>query len=624
MDSTLARRDDSRRARQSPRTSGAGRLASWSCVLLVAAAWPLPALALDDAGASTFRGAERRYPQYRVPPEERIRVPHVEPEPPPPTPIRAEGPTFAIERFRVVGNTLLPFSAIEEALARYVGPDKTLEDVEEARNAVQELYASDGFLTVAVTIPQQTLAGGIVRLDVIEARIGDVAVTNDGIDWFGEAQVRRALRHTVPGAVLRREDLEDDMLRANAYRDLRVRPRLEGGDEPGGVDVELVAEDRIPLHVDVEFNNRHTPGSPKLRQSVGLTYSNLWRLGHEAGVRYEFSPNPAEFDDVQIWAGTYRAPMPWNERDSLLLYAAKSDTTSNVIGATGGLFALGDGLNVGARYRLALPDLPGLVEHSLTFGIDRKDVTNTVAQGSLSIETPLLYYPLTFSWDGARLGDHSFSTLRLGASFNRTGWFGGDEKDQFQVNRGGPDPDDRVDGDYELYSLTLAHAARLPAILGTLAAGRLVPLPEPERPFDEDWSFGFLVRGQVADQPLVATEQFGAGGVETVRGFLDREFVGDDAYNFQVEFRTPSWRGVFGGLLEERIQAVAFYDVARLWLQDDATNTETTDLRIQSVGFGLRATIFERWRGEVMLGFPDADTDATHRMRAHFNLAVGF
>ena len=48
------------------------------------------------------------------------------------------------------------------------------------------------------------------------------------------------------------------------------------------------------------------------------------------------------------------------------------------------------------------------------------------------------------------------------------------------------------------------------------------------------------VQGQASDKPLVNSEQFSAGGLGTVRGYLESEELGDNGILGSVELRTPS------------------------------------------------------------------------------------
>lgn len=578
-----------------------------------------------DAGASTFDSSARRYEPVEIDLED-IRVPHVEVDTEASAPGVPEGPLFPIDRFEVTGNTLLTPSQVEKELEPFRGPDKSLTDVEKARDALQKRYEEDGFLTVAVAIPQQTVESGVVRLAVLEARLGRIEIQNAGVDWLGETRVRARLRHTVPGAVLRQSDLQEDMVRANRSPDARIRPQLAAGKEPGFVDVALVVDDKIPLHGSVSYSNSHTPGSPKTRMDASLSYSNLWGIGHEAGIFYQFVPTVSEFSDVQIWAGTYRAPMPWDEEQQLFAYYAKSDTTN--ASATGGdLSILGQGNNSGLRYLLPLP-LPkaepfSLYSHGLTFGADYKDIENAVAAPGASIITPIKYLPFSLTWNGTRAGEQAISNAKVGVNFNFAGTVSGGSTEDFQINRGGIDPDSPVTGTYQIITLGLQHTMRLPGLLQTLAAGRFLDLPRPDKGLLDDWTFDLRSSGQIATQPLIATEQFGAGGVDTVRGYLDRERFGDNAYDLQMEVRAPSFTGFLGGRLQERVQVLAFWDTAELWTLADPTAPRTQS-RLAGAGVGMRASFFDHVNAELFYASPLIHTEESTRPRLQFKVAVGF
>src|SRR5262245_8674753 len=75
-----------------------------------------------------------------------------------------EKPKFDIFEYQISGNTVLPTLAIEKAVYPFLGPGKSIDDVQKAREALEKAYQSAGYLTVFVDIPEQTVEGGIVRL----------------------------------------------------------------------------------------------------------------------------------------------------------------------------------------------------------------------------------------------------------------------------------------------------------------------------------------------------------------------------------------------------------------------------------------------------------------------------
>jgi hemolysin activation/secretion protein len=584
-----------------------------------------------EAGASTFESGAQLYRQKPIRDQD-IPVPPVTvaPAPQPPAMVPETGPggaqlTFKISKFEVTGNTLLSPSRVDSVLTPYVGDNKKIADVQAARDALQKAYEQDGFLAVSVTIPQQTIESGEVHLEVIEARIGSVEVQNDGIHWFSDDYVRELTPSLYPGAILRREDLEADMTRANSNPDLSVRPVLKGGTEPGTVDVNLVVDDRIPLHGGVTVSNDRTPGSPDWRETTDLSYGNLWGLEHEISAFYTVSP--ANINDVQIVGGTYRAPMPWSRDQSLFYYVVYSKTANGLVTAPG-LSALGNGVNMGLRYQISLPTFgaPPEFSHHLSFGLDRKDVTNTVVSSSSSIVTPITYLPFDLDWTGTWFGEIATASLRLGLSFNRTGLIPGDTTENFQENRGGVNPNNPVTGNYQIGSFSFEGALRLLPVLRTLAAGHFIDLPTPESSFSHDWTLNARARGQWASQPLISTEQYAAGGVDSVRGYLQSEVFGDDAWNIQVEIRAPTLENFFGGYLNERAQFCVFYDAAALYtLSTGPTSVPIPQQNLQGYGIGVRAGLFDHINGAFFIAIPRISdpytTAGTTRYHLQFSAA---
>ncbi len=68
---------------------------------------------------------------------------------------------FDIDDFAVQGADTLPQIEIEEAVYPYLGPNKSADDVEKARAALEKAYHDKGFQTVSVAVPQQNVQGGV-------------------------------------------------------------------------------------------------------------------------------------------------------------------------------------------------------------------------------------------------------------------------------------------------------------------------------------------------------------------------------------------------------------------------------------------------------------------------------
>jgi hemolysin activation/secretion protein len=87
---------------------------------------------------------------------------------------------------------------------------------------------------------------------------------------------------------------------------------------------------------------------------------------------------------------------------------------------------------------------------------------------------------------------------------------------------------------------------------------------------------------------LVPGEQFGIGGANTVRGYLEREVVGDQGLVGSVELYAPQFEEPFG-TPQSMLQFLAFVDAGKVWNHQAAWCVGTSTIcPLASFGAGLR------------------------------------
>src|SRR5262249_12633568 len=101
------------------------------------------------------------------------------------------------------------------------------------------------------------------------------------------------------------------------------------------------------------------------------------------------------------------------------------------------------------------------------------------------------------------------------------------------------------------------------------------------------WSLNVGLEGQAANHPLVTLEQFGIGGIATVRPYHEGESYGDLGWATQVELRAPSiklgWIGRPRGL---EANLSAFTDYGSTYYAEPVSGQNSQSL--WGAGVGLR------------------------------------
>lgn len=171
--------------------------------------------------------------------------------------------------------------------------------------------------------------------------------------------------------------------------------------------------------------------------------------------------------------------------------------------------------------------------------------------------------------------------------------------------------------DEDHYWLVRAHASRL-QLLGSFRDTSANGL----------WSLYLRASGQYSPTALVSAEQFAVGGHGTVRGYKERQFLGDSGAAGTVELRSPVVMGLFdrrasgGSAPLDRWQAVLFADAGWYDLQDAYGGKDDHDFLL-GAGPGLRLVLGEHWQGRCDVGFPlERDDDAfdTDTCRVHLSV----
>jgi hemolysin activation/secretion protein len=501
-----------------------------------------------------------------------------------------EEPTFEILDFRIVGNSIFSNQRLQNLLDDLTGPGRTAGDVEKARDILEKYHHEQGYPTVLVNIPEQSAESGIIKLQVIESRTGTTWISDNR--HYSTARILDRVPSLAPGTILHVPDVQRDLNRINRTADLKVMPSMNPGKELGVVDVELKADEKLPLHGSLEISNRAGNNTSELRLNAGIHYDNLWDLDHSISFQYQTSPQ--EPSEVEVFSGSYMLPTPWNPDHTLVAYGVLSNSET----AFGeGFKTQGKGKIIGTRYIVPLTPYEDY-NHNMVAGFDYKkfdETTGSVGSSTGNTNAPVEYFPFSLAYNGS-LPDTGGLTL-WNAGLNMS-FRGAVTRQQNMANKRF-----KAKGNYLDVLLGMERRQKLPAGTGLT----------------------FKLDGQLSDQPLISNEQYTAGGMESVRGYKESEVSGDSALHGVTELSAPDLAPLFK--LGEGFQIIpyTFFDFALLWVNDPQPSQESM-LNLQGTGLGVRATLFRNLEFQLDWGVALAETTyvAYGDSRVHFRVKYQF
>lgn len=498
-------------------------------------------------------------------------------------------PRFAITRYDITGDTLLGPQLLQALTAPYVGPARDFGDIERALDAVQSAYRERGYSMVLVSLPEQELEQGVVRLAVRELSVGKVNIS--GNRHVDEDNVRRALPTLVEGVAPNLAELGQSLKLANENPARKLEVRMSSGEtrETGDtIDAAVLVNDERAWKVSLNVDNSGSGESGKTHAGVVLQHANLWGRDHVLSLQYTTAAEKT--DQMGVYGVGYHVPL-YALGDSLDFFASYSNVDSGTVSA--GIFDLavsGRGATAGARYNQNF-SRQGNYEPKLVYGLDYKAYRNSLQFFGVELGTDVTVHPVSIAYIGAWTLDRGEANLGLTLARNIPGGKHGSQAD-FTLARLGAKAG---------YS-TLRLSAGVNQVLG------------------QDWQWRALVNGQYTPDALVPGEQFGIGGAATVRGFAEREVANDNGANLNLELYTPSWCG--NGY---QCRALAFYDAG--WVRrNHALPGELTSSAIGSAGLGLRI-LLNRY-ANVQLDYAHVvnpgQTARRDGNRLHFRVALSY
>ena len=441
--------------------------------------------------------------------------------------------------------------------------------------------------------------GGVVKIKVIEGTLEDIEVT--GTKRLNPSYVRSRI------SLSKDKPLNLNKVR-EALRLLLQDPLIENiqverndGLTPGGSVLAVKVEEAKTWSVKIDLNNNRQPVIGSFEREVQINQANLLGFGDRLSVAYSNTDGSNGVD------ASYTLPL--NPRNGTLTFkysSASSDflyipsdfsRPSNASGSEAEPEDIeGSFQEYEITYRQPLIQTP-TKEFALSLSATHRD-SEIVALFNNGMELPL-------DFPGANENGEIHATIL------------------------------RFIQEWTQRSRNQVFAARSQLSLGIDALDANITDGDPDGEFfawrgQTQWvrrlarDTLFITRGhlQLADRPLIGSEQIGVGGQSTVRGYRQHQILADNAFLASAELRYPIWRAP---QVQGVLQVTPFVDFGTAWNIRDAGRQPLDPDTLASVGLGLLWSQQDgRLRARLDWGIPlvttDSETDSWQESGVYFSI----
>jgi hemolysin activation/secretion protein len=477
--------------------------------------------------------------------------------------------TFPILGYRVLGNTLLNKQQIDIVTNPFVGPASDFETIQRALEALEKRYVIAGYGSVRVELPEQELDAGLVVLRVVEGVLGDITVQSN--EFFDDDNVRHTLPALRPGQPVNIFALNRNLVLANEGGSKVTNVTFKRSSNNQEVDASVKVQGEDPQRWLAVMDN--TGSDLNGRYRAGLVYQNSNVLNRDHALLLQLMSSPGYWGQVRIIGVSYRIPL-YGLGDTVEFNASDSNVNSRGTVSGTDIAAVGKGSIVGLRYTRNL-DPSAAWQHKLNAGLESRRYGNSGNTGDSSLST----LPFTLGYSG------SWRSQQSDWSWNAT------LLKNIPAGPFGRESDLSADG----------------GRLGARAAFETLKFGAQwtER-FANQWTLRAGLSGQFTRDVLIAAEQFGIGGADSVRGYSEREVASDQGVRAGLELGFAPWEAD-----PLRLIPLLFVDVAAV-RRNSPLPGEIASERLSSAGLGLRAAYGRHASGRVDWGFGSQGASRLH------------
>ncbi len=506
---------------------------------------------------------------------------------------------FVVKSFVVSGDNPLSESKTQSVLSKFTGDHYGLEGLQTAVEKFEAALRDAGYAFFRVNLIPQELKDGVIEFKVTEFKVDNIVI--EGNDYFSTDNILNSAPTLEKGQTPNTSILSRAINMANSQPSKSIKLQFSESETGGAIDAKLIVEDNDPDFFFVGLNNTGTDETGNFRLTGGYLFTNLFDTDQNLSLSYTMSPD--DTDAVNQYGFVYSVPF-YESGSKLSLVVSHSDVDSGVVEQQ--FDVSGIGTVVSLRYnKLFLQQ--GAYKQELEFGLDRKRFEDSVvnlAGAQVNTGADVVSRPISITYRGSRLSTTSNLDFSIGFYSNISGGSGNEDVD-YGNSRGGYNPDNILNpipasADWSLFKYSVGYLHFL----------------------TQDWLFRFALQGQGTKDLLISGEQFGIGGMNSIRGYDERDVLGDTGYQVNLELWLPNFSSY-------KIRPLVFYDFGR---------TETLDpfpaffgaleakQNPASYGAGLRYSWKESLNATLDVGYvtKDAGTAVKGDTRAHLNVFYRF
>lgn len=216
--------------------------------------------------------------------------------------------SFYLEDFQLLGNEILSSEILKNQLSFMLHQNHTFSTLKEAIKILQTFYIDNGYIA-KIYFPKQKLENGIVKIEIIEAKMGEINKTSSSSSKISQEKLKEYFNSKIKkGEIFNSKDFAKAIKELNKINSLNITSSIKQSEIKDSIDMDLKADLVSKYQFSTNFDNYGSKSLGIIQNYSKITVNDVSNYGKHDSL--DFGIMASKYSKMELLA--YEIPIGLN------------------------------------------------------------------------------------------------------------------------------------------------------------------------------------------------------------------------------------------------------------------------------------------------------------------------
>jgi hemolysin activation/secretion protein len=192
-----------------------------------------------------------------------------------------------ISQFNFTGNTIISNEQLKDLTSEFIGKELSYDDLKDVLRLISSFYQKKLGLWARAILPEQDINNGIIKIQIIEGRLGKVIINSDEKELNLDKEVaRKYIENKISKEeILNISQIESNIRNLNAIPGIQAIASLEAGQNVGETDIIVQLQNKKNISATLQADSYGSRSSGSARGTALVNFDSLLKEGEQFTIQ---------------------------------------------------------------------------------------------------------------------------------------------------------------------------------------------------------------------------------------------------------------------------------------------------------------------------------------------------